>query len=266
MQFFRIDVNSNPQFNLAITPHIAGGKIVAAVGGSYTRWNYNSSDKTISSYYDPAYVIASKAKTSGVHLEALAKTTKTTIYKKWTWNPSTKTFSLDASPNLIMTVDGSTLAEYKPIVLGDNTAVYYQWNVVLSSPNMPNISIAIKSKPSLMISANTPTTGIPAPTPYLAPKTAKFVTWNYTNMQLLPIGASKKIAIYSDAHGTFLGSIPAKSSPQYNSTIWTWDDNEGTFVHEPTKKKLGVNELTVTKHGTTTIGDTVTTKNPAYSK
>ncbi len=255
LQFFRIDVNSNPQYNLAITPHVAGGNIITAVGGQYTRWNYNS-DKSISSYYDPAYVIAPKNITKGSELYTLPKTTAT--YKEWTWNPSTKTFTLDANPQLMMTVDGATLADYKNVVLGDNTATYYQWNIVPASPNMPNISIATKSNPSLVISADAPTKGIPAPTPYIAPKTAKYTTWNYNNMQLLPIGTTKEIGIYNDTYGTFLDIVPSKTSPNYNSYIWTWNENEETFTNELTKKKMGVNDL----KPKTIVG----TKNPAYLK
>ncbi|GAG29474.1 unnamed protein product, partial [marine sediment metagenome] len=181
MNFFRIDISSNPQFNLAILDQINGGKIIANKGGSFTRWNYNTIDKTISSYSDPSYVIASKSATIiRSQLYSLDKTTAA-IYKKWTWNPSTNTFTLDANPKLMMAVDG-TVAPSSPIVLLDNTAKYNKFNIVLPSPDMPNISIAPSTEPTLFISA----AHIPNCEQCLSlgDSASPFIIWNYENMVL----------------------------------------------------------------------------------
>lgn len=241
INFFRIDVSSNPTFNLVIMPTLVdGASIGISKGGSYTRWNYNN-DKTISSWYNPSLVIATLATTANSPLY-LKNGSTANIYKKWTWNPTTNTFTLDANPQLMMTI-GNNNTNYQPVILQNSTTGYNQFNIVLPWRDMSNISIGTFQNPSLLMSAY-----FTDPEPHLGLGTTDtpLITWNYSNMLLYASNNTSKFYAYGD--GLINTTLPSITSPYYNQYLWIWNDTDGTFINEFTKNKLGSANLTYGTH------------------
>lgn len=119
-----------------------GSNIIVSTSGTYNTWNYNS-DGTISSTYDPNYIIVASGVTKPSAI-ILADTRVTgTTYSKWIYDPTNQTFTLSSGgPNNLMVINKSLTSGMNLIV--DTAGTYDQWKITYVPPppfpNIPNTS------------------------------------------------------------------------------------------------------------------------------
>ncbi len=131
MKSIRIVSTENPAFDITVNIAIAKkAEIILSTGGTYDLWDYNG-DGTISNVDNPDYIIVTLEKEAGSQLK-LWDRPNASPYSTWTWNPTLKTFSLDANPKVVIGIEKNILKPYTPIKLLSASSPGTKWNIVIT--------------------------------------------------------------------------------------------------------------------------------------
>jgi hypothetical protein len=132
MNNIKISSTTDPTLLVVVKNTFANGSnIIVDTSGTYNTWNYNM-DGTISSSYDPYFIIAAKGVDSASDIILVDTRISGASYAQWLYDPIKQTFTLKSGgPNNLMVIN-KTLAPDMNLIVNTGGS-YNQWNIIPSS-------------------------------------------------------------------------------------------------------------------------------------
>ncbi|GAG21504.1 unnamed protein product, partial [marine sediment metagenome] len=141
MKNIKISPAKNPKLFVAVNGKFADkSNIIVDTSGTYDTWDYNS-DGTISSTYNPNFIIAATGNSKVSDIILANKNSLSGLYATWKWDSTNKSFNLVTGGTYnLMVIDKALKPNMNLIV--DIAGTYDQWII---TPVPSNIVPAVAS-------------------------------------------------------------------------------------------------------------------------
>lgn len=138
MKNIKISPAKNPKLFVAVNGKFADkSNIIVDTSGTYDTWDYNS-DGTISSTYNPNFIIAATGNSKVSDIILANKNSLSGLYATWKWDSTNKSFNLVTGGTYNLMVIDKALAAGSQLIV-DTAGTYDQWITTTVPPSiLPN--------------------------------------------------------------------------------------------------------------------------------